>query len=311
MPNFDRTVDNRWRPDLVSSQRRVREEEFEDALPDELEPRVIYSRELSFVPARRRVFEPHDAQTVALIRQLAELERLPHGERVGASKHDVRLRAGVMRYIRTYVRMYSKVRSRCARNLVRQESLYSERIDPLTSPSASLTELVEAVRDLAYGRPSDRTVRGMLRERCGTCSTKHLFLAQSLVERFPDTEPRIVHRVYHLDHTLASELFGAEVADAVPSSGLTDVHRFLTVALAGRRIELDATFAGAPWDGRSALPPACGPGTDYPAGTDPDADKRALESAHCEPLIREPFIAALSSVYNASPGRHTSSAVRS
>jgi DNA-directed RNA polymerase specialized sigma24 family protein len=82
MPNFDRTVDNRWRPDLVSSQRRVREEEFEDALPDELEPRVIYSRQLSFVPARRRVFEPHDAQTVALIRQLAELERLPHGERV-------------------------------------------------------------------------------------------------------------------------------------------------------------------------------------------------------------------------------------
>jgi hypothetical protein len=47
MPNFDRTVDNRWRPDLVSSQRRVREEEFEDALPDELEPRVIYSRQLS------------------------------------------------------------------------------------------------------------------------------------------------------------------------------------------------------------------------------------------------------------------------
>jgi hypothetical protein len=44
---------------------------------------VIYSRELSFVPARRRVFEPHDAQTVALIRQLAELERLPHGEHVG------------------------------------------------------------------------------------------------------------------------------------------------------------------------------------------------------------------------------------
>lgn len=82
MPNFDRVVDNRWRPDLASSQRRVREEEFEDSLPDQQEPKVNYSRELSFVPARRRVFEPDDAQTVALIRQLAELERLPHGERV-------------------------------------------------------------------------------------------------------------------------------------------------------------------------------------------------------------------------------------
>src|SRR5271167_1592724 len=82
MANFERVVDNRWRPDLLSSQRRVREEEFEDALPDEAEPKVIYSRELSFVPARRKAFEPHDAQTVALIRRLAELERLPHGEPV-------------------------------------------------------------------------------------------------------------------------------------------------------------------------------------------------------------------------------------
>jgi RNA polymerase sigma factor (sigma-70 family) len=41
------------------------------------------SRELSFVPARRKAFEAHDAQTVALIRRLAELERLPHGEPVG------------------------------------------------------------------------------------------------------------------------------------------------------------------------------------------------------------------------------------
>ena len=44
---------------------------------------MIFSRELSFVPARRKVFEAHDAQTLALIRRLAELERLPHGETVG------------------------------------------------------------------------------------------------------------------------------------------------------------------------------------------------------------------------------------
>lgn len=76
MANFDRVVDNRWRPDLESSQRRVREEEREENLP------VIYSRELSFVPARRKEFEPHDAQTRVLIRRLQELERLPHGAAV-------------------------------------------------------------------------------------------------------------------------------------------------------------------------------------------------------------------------------------
>ena len=83
MANGDRIVDNRWRPDLVSSQRRVREEEFEASLPGEQQPKAILSRELSFVPARRKVFEAHDAQTLALIRRLAELERLPHREPVG------------------------------------------------------------------------------------------------------------------------------------------------------------------------------------------------------------------------------------
>jgi RNA polymerase sigma factor (sigma-70 family) len=83
MANGDRIVDNRWRPDLISSQRRVREEEFEESLPDGQQPEVVFSRELSFVPARRKVFEAHDAQTRALIRRLAELERLPHGEPVG------------------------------------------------------------------------------------------------------------------------------------------------------------------------------------------------------------------------------------
>ena len=74
MPNFDGTIDNRWRPDLESSRRRVREEERGD---------VVYSRELSFVPARPKRFEAHDPQTTALIRRVIELERLPHGERVG------------------------------------------------------------------------------------------------------------------------------------------------------------------------------------------------------------------------------------
>lgn len=75
-----------------------------------------------------------------------------------------------------------------------------------------------------------------------------------------------------------------------------DVHRYLTILIEGRRITLDATFPGRPWDGRSWLPLACGPGRDYPAGEDPDAEKRALEAKHCDPVLREPFIAALASI---------------
>jgi hypothetical protein len=51
--------------------------------------------------------------------------------------------------------------------------------DRLMSADASLLEVVEAVRGLDYGRPSDRSVEGMLREHRGTCSLKHLFLADA------------------------------------------------------------------------------------------------------------------------------------
>ena len=141
----------------------------------------------------------------------------------------------------------------------------------------------------------------MLRERRGTCSTKHLFLARTLAERFPETEPLIVHRVYRLDRARARELFDTRVANVVPEDGLVDVHCYLTILIDGRRITVDATFPGPPWDGRSSLPLACGPGRDHPAGEDPDAEKRALETKHCAPAVREPFIAALASVER--PGR--------
>ncbi len=59
---FDNTIDSRWRPDLESSRRRVAEE-----LVDEDGPPARYSRELSFVPARRPEFAARDAQTRALI----------------------------------------------------------------------------------------------------------------------------------------------------------------------------------------------------------------------------------------------------
>jgi hypothetical protein len=166
----------------------------------------------------------------------------------------------------------------------------------LCATDSSLLELVEAVRALPYGRPSDRTVDGMLRERRGTCSTKHLFLARSLAELFPETEPLIVHRVYTLNRIRARELFGEEAAKHVPEQGLVDVHRYLTVLVDSRRIVIDATFPGPAWDGRASLPLACGPGRDYPASEDPDAEKRSLEAEHCDPAVREPFITALASL---------------
>jgi len=149
-----------------------------------------------------------------------------------------------------------------------------------------LVELVEAVRALPYGRPSERTVEEMLRERRGTCSTKHLFLAQRLAEQFPETQPLIVHRIYRLDRAKALQRYGEQVAQTVPEdSCLADVHRYLTILLDGQRVAIDATFPGPAWNGCSVLPLACGAGDDYPTGEDPDADRRALEAEHCDTAI--------------------------
>jgi hypothetical protein len=175
-------------------------------------------------------------------------------------------------------------------------------VDPLTSHDPSITELVEAVRSLDYGRPSDRSVAAMLREGRGTCSTKHLFLAEALAERFPETQPQIVHRVYRLERDQAERLFGSGAAAAVPGIGLVDVHRYLTATVDGRRIVIDATFPGPAWDGRSSMALSCGSGQDHPAGPDPDAEKHTLEIEYCDPAIREPFIEALGRRFDQTAG---------
>jgi hypothetical protein len=89
------------------------------------------------------------------------------------------------------------------------------------------------------------------------------------------------------------KLFG--LTGVQPPEGITDVHRYLTAVVHGRRITLDVTFPERAWDGRASMPLACGPGRDYPAVSDPDADKRSLEVAHCHPSVRQPFITALAS----------------
>jgi hypothetical protein len=166
-------------------------------------------------------------------------------------------------------------------------------LDALFRPDCSLVELVEAVRALPYGRPRQDTVDGMLSEGRGTSSSKHLFLAQVLRQRFPDTDPQLVHRVYRLERSRALEQFGPAIAESVPAQGLTDVHRYLVITIRGRRIPLDATLPGRPWDGRSSLAPVCGPGRDLPAGADPDAELLTLEHEHCDAVSRRPLLAAI------------------
>lgn len=163
----------------------------------------------------------------------------------------------------------------------------------MRAPDPLLTELVETVRRLEYGRPSDGSVAAMWREGKGTCSAKHLALAEQLRDEFPECEPRLVHRVYRVEAEEARARFGERAAAAVPPEGLVDVHRYLTIELNGRRTIVDATFSGPPWDGISDLPLACGPGTDYPSEGDPDAEKRELQARFCDPVLRERFIVAL------------------
>jgi hypothetical protein len=174
-------------------------------------------------------------------------------------------------------------------------------LGPLFRAGSSLVEMVEAMRAMPFGLPSEPTVERMLLEARGTSAAKHLFLAQVLAQRFPVAEPMLVHRVYRLNRTRALELFGQEIAETVPDEGLVDVHRYLTIAVEGKRVSLDVTVAGALWDGRSALPLACGHGGDFPAGADPDAEMTALEAEHCDAAARAPFLAALAAAGTRPP----------
>lgn len=160
--------------------------------------------------------------------------------------------------------------------------------------NASLCQVVNAVQAIPYGRPRSRTADGVISEWKGTCSTKHALLAQLLAERWPQVRPRLVHRVYRVSRESALQRHGADAASTVPEGGLTDVHRYLVITLAGQQVRIDITFPGGqPWDGHRPMDLACGDGPDFPAGDDPDADKAALEASYCDPLVREPFITAL------------------
>jgi hypothetical protein len=155
-------------------------------------------------------------------------------------------------------------------------------------------EVVNALQAMPYGRPSIRTVDCCVDEWRGTCSSKHALLAAALRQQWPGTQPRLVHRVYHVSTAGALARFGPAVAAVVPGDGLTDVHRYAIIEIDGRDVVIDVTFPGGnPWDGSSSMPLGCGDGEDYPVGVDADAEKRALEQRFCDLAVREPFIAAL------------------
>ena len=159
----------------------------------------------------------------------------------------------------------------------------------------TLVEAVVVISRIPYGRPTDRTARGVLAEWRGTCSTKHLLLAEVVNDGWPKCRPELWHRVYRVTPGLAAQRWGEAVAATVPPEGLVDVHTFATLLVDGdRRVRVDVTMPLAGWDGGSDIRLACGPGDDEPAGDDPMATKASLVAEHCDVVLRERFIAALS-----------------
>jgi hypothetical protein len=158
----------------------------------------------------------------------------------------------------------------------------------------TLVEAVIAISAIPYGRPSDRTPLGVLTEWRGTCSTKHMLLAGVVTEGWPECRPELWHRVYQVTREFAADNWGQHVAATVPPKGLADVHTFATLVLDTTTVRVDVTMPLSGWDGHSDTPLACDAGHDQPAGPDPLASKAVLVNRHCDPRLRECFIAALS-----------------
>ena len=159
--------------------------------------------------------------------------------------------------------------------------------------SPMFRDVVEAVRRIPYGRPTKRTAEGVLEEWRGTCSTKHELLVLLTRNRWPGLNPRIMHRVYTLTPGVARRLFGEAGSAVVPSQGVADVHTYMTAVVEGRRVVIDATVPGAPWNGRSDMVLACGEGIDFDGGDDPRMTKDRLVQEHCDANARDRVIEAL------------------
>jgi hypothetical protein len=153
-------------------------------------------------------------------------------------------------------------------------------------------DIIREITAIPYGRASDRRGETILRERRGTCSGKHYLLRDRL--GVLGIEVQLIHRVYRLTREDALRRFSSDVAATIPEAGLTDVHTYAVVMLAGTPTQIDVTFPHS-WDGVSPMSLSCGPGTDVPVPRDADAHalKEDLVRTHCDSALREPFIAAL------------------
>jgi len=91
-----------------------------------------------------------------------------------------------------------------------------------------------------------------------------------------------------------SQLFGPQASNAVPPEGLVGVHTYLQVDPGTGPPVVDATFPlYQPWDGTSPMPLRCAEGLDVTGGPSPAKTKQQLVRLHCDPRVREPFIACL------------------
>jgi hypothetical protein len=162
--------------------------------------------------------------------------------------------------------------------------------------TTDLVAMVLAISRIPYGRPTSPSPEAVLREWRGTCSTKHLLLAEIMRESWPELDVQLRHRVYFVTKAFASERWGPRLAEMIPEGGLVDVHTYATVRHGGVRLTLDVTFPLDDWDGATPIPLACADGVDHPVASDPLAEKARLVATYCNPEVREPFIAALSEV---------------
>jgi hypothetical protein len=174
-----------------------------------------------------------------------------------------------------------------------QVSLLAQLEDRSGVGALTFAQAVVAISRIPYGRPSERTAGAVLREWRGTCSTKHMLLAEVARERWPQTQLRLWHRVYRVTRAFVAERWGPRTSDLVPLDGLVDVHTFAVVTLGAADLVVDATFAVPEWDGARDMTLACGPGDDYPAGDDVLGSKAVLVERWCDPALREPFITSL------------------
>lgn len=192
--------------------------------------------------------------------------------------------------------MRGEVEGRLSDEVVNEERrLQALRVRAGLDEHCSWIDIVNAVAAIPYGRAAGKDPTDVVVSWRGTCSNKHSLLRALLAEGWPELEADTWHRVYRVDRRLAREIFGARAAAAVPESGLVDVHTYLTVEVGVEPVRVDATFAlREPWTGDDHMQLRCGEGFDVRGGRFPNRTKRELVSLHCDPAIREPFIAALS-----------------